>query len=669
MAEFTQQIESQGAPSYVGASQGIRSSGDTSVATLFEGLAEAIKSGVNLVDQHNKDQIEQDVFDMVDAAQAEFGIPEATDLQMDANRKSWATMPQGVQQSMDQLDTLQSAFASGALKESHYWARLNSMVRQLRGKYPGYRAEIDQVVSSITGARPANALRSALMREWAEAAQGTGLSDEDKFVNANLAYIPQDYWDKKGTPSAWGLDQLRADVSYKKRVEQEVTARSSEMTLLDKEDKLGSQDVLRSFNADAIQLVQVNMSDVSNAVGKSYAEASEAIQQFADRHSRGVDIDATEIEQLTGVINNLVREQEAQLNQMYASNSIYTKYLNREQVEAGISSAMRPMRLLQQAMADKDFGLMRSVAASIEAQKMEVYKQQVGDVPQLQRLEVLGNMVSGEVMQIILAQDLEVTGGVLVKVLADATRAGLLLGETTMADSLEEANSKGQGAGLAKSVANWRAELDTALSGDLSPELFLNKARGMFGQDNDRIFLGEMFKNPKSKVDFFSAVASPEFSNKMLQLRDKGHTEAWNLYRGWVGRNFFSLFRQDIEALQDANTSWMSQSRITWNDRESKFDVDLHVMGDTYIQNPFRGNIDRLNQVIQIVRPILESDNERYGGMAIELMDVFNTMGLDLSAGREDHPLTQLHNALANAARRENRRAMGAERGQSGGDE
>lgn len=635
----------QGAPSYTGASEGIRTSANTSIGTLFEGLADALGKGVTAVDEGIKAKIEQDVFDQVDAVQAEFGIPEATDLQADPGEKSFRTMPIGVQRAGAQLDTLQQAYQSGALRESHYWARMNSMVRQLRGKYPGYRAEIDQMVSSVTGARPANALRSALFAEW-NASQNEGLSEEDKFVNANQDTIPPDYWDRKGTPSAYTLDEVRAYSSKKNRMRFEMDTRSKEMDLEASRDNLVKKDVTRNFSADATQIVNSVLLDVNQGIGKTFQDLTARVEEFRAASARGDPATAQQLEQLKAAVAQVGPEMQMTLYRHYAGNPHYTSMMTEPEVQAAISQAMQPITLLQQAIADEDFGLAKSVMAHNAALQNDATREILNEIPQTRRLAALSSLIGADGMSLAMIADPAGTSA-LTTVLKSNAEAGMLLGESDLKTSFDEGIKHEADANYFNALASWGNVIEGTAAGAIPAQVFSNKVQAMFSPGSDAVLNDpQYFKNDASRFKFFQEMASPAISQGMAKLRDQGFTAEWDTYQRWVARNFTTLFMSKVRQLHDLRTSPDQFYRVEWNDAGSRFDVDFRLFGDVTMQSVARTELNQLNSAIQVVRPIIEYGK---GDVPFEIMDIFQEMGYDPKAGTSPHFIQKLIDAVTNA--------------------
>lgn len=640
MAEFVTVQESQPG-SFTGRSAGIQASPNTAISGLFEGLSTALAGGVTAVDEGIKSNIEKDIFDAVDDVQAEFGVPEATDLQADPDEVSGRTMPTGVQRANQQLETLQSAYVAGNLKESHYWARMNNMVRQLRGKYPGYRAEIDQMVAGVTGQRPANALRNALFSEWGRS-QSEGLSEKDKFVNQNLEYLPPDYFD---APEKYSYDQLRAFVSKKQRTRVELDARKSELDYLAKQDQATDKVIEDSLNADMTQIVYSTLLDVEAGLGRNFSEVSQTIDRFQQMQASGSTATGQELEQLKAMASGLDQEFNTLLYQHWASNPHYSK-MSEEAVRTATQKALMPVRMLQQAIADENFGLAKSVAASIEVMNSDTQRQLLRDIPQLQRLSALNDLVGPTVTQLAMTLDKKGTS-VLTEVLSNSAEAGHLLGGETMRQSFDVGIDKNAGADYFMVLADWGRLLDGVASGDIPQSIFLNKINAMFSRDNDAIMNDpKYFANDESKFNYFKTVASPQISQKMIGLKNQGFTEEYNIYSRWVARNFVTLFQSQLSGLTDLSSDPNDSYDVKWNEQTGRFSVDWRIAGPWTVRSPVRSSLNDLNESIQLMRPIFAAEGVDTNE---QLMGLFQEAGYDQNPDRRWTFVVEMGIALANS--------------------
>lgn len=82
-----------------------------------------------------------------------------------------ADAPKSLTNSLGMLSKVQDALAAKKISETYYYGQLNSISKEMRAQYPGYRDYIDQEVSKITGVNPANKLMESIRDDIQHTAQ------------------------------------------------------------------------------------------------------------------------------------------------------------------------------------------------------------------------------------------------------------------------------------------------------------------------------------------------------------------------------------------------------------------------------------------------------------------------------------------------------------------
>lgn len=643
MAEFNPMPQAEAPGSYVGLSEGIRSSPNTAIGTLFEGLAASLELGVRGADNEIKRRIEEDIFAEVDAVQAEFGIPEATALEADAEEQSLRTAPAGVQRSKEQLDRLQLAYERGALKESHYWARMNSMVRQLRGKYPGYRAEIDSMVSSITGARPANALRSALFDEWDAAARSeSGMSKLEDWAVKN-GRLPVDYYERQAGGSPYTETELKSYIARKQRDEAERNDRRAAIAEANDRGTLNTKDVERAFRIEANQLVTTILQDASSTAGANYAQIQKKIKEAQSAAASGNPLEAADVNVLRANMGELKATIRQALHQQFIQSwdddpqHSYVAHLSKEQMTAVMEQSMIPLNILEDALSsDSPWGVLGSVSAWLEAQKNDAQREVIRDYPFMREFkamsDALGSEVMGQFMSLSPSLQKEVD-----KVMLDWHK--IMMGRAhqtgqTVADSFEDLETKEASTDVYNGLIDqWTKVADQITKQQLPIDIIQASVQYMFGPGSDRV-LSKL--DDDSRFEYFKKVSSPAVSRQMLKLKEQGDVDSWNTYQRWVANSFQILFKQKVNDLQSFVEDTSNYS-VEWDDRNNRFKVK-GIRG-AFADAPLIGTsaaaervIRQLNDTLQVVTPIIE-DND--GDTTMEIADLLMNMGYDPSAVRE----------------------------------
>lgn len=668
MAEFNQQQSSAAPVDYTNSSRGIQASRNDAVGRLFSGLADSFEMGVKEQNRNIVENIQKDVFDEYDEAQAEFGVPEATDMEADPEEDSFAATPEGVTRSARQLESLHTAYQRGALKESHYWARMNSAVRQLRGKYPGYRDEIDRMVSGVTGATPANALRSALMREWNEESGKAG-SEVDAFgkyvewANKN-GYLPSDYYDRLEAGNPYAENDLKRIVSSKTSRATELAAVKAEQAHLSEQGKLTTNTAYKNLMKEASNTVVGVLQDGVNA-GGGFVKLHEDIRKAQNAIAAGDPLPQREIEKLKGMLGQLRTDTMTALSQSIASpwdeksGESYLSFLDKTQIESAIEIAMLPITILEKALdSDDSLSVVNAVSAHIDAGSLDTNRELLKDIPVLQTMAAiqasLGSPLAASVLkltpnlQVSLEQDL----------MAFYNAQAAIGGGKTLADEFTTAEQAGASPEYFQGImTRWNNIIDEVGKGGLTPEILANNVNYMFGPGSEAI-MAQI--EPSSQAVFYDKVASPVVTRQIMALRDQGDVEAWETYRSFVATTFQAMFLQDVQSLQGLVTNDALQ--ITWNDTAKQFDAKVTadpLTGLSLDTTGFAGeankrgldnqtkklqnSLTKLNSAIRNVTPIVEdagSDTSR------EVMAMLLEMGYDPDAPQAKGALGKLGNAL-----------------------
>ena len=165
MVTFAPYGQDQRPEDFTRVSQGYR---DTSIGEFLKDAGDTLSTGVKVVDDVYKKLVRDEARAISDDVQnatidelqlhAGVGTPK-----MRADRT-----PDEVARFVERARRFQSGVNAGNVKESSYWAMLDTGARQLRSRYPGYRDTIDDAFKEFTGQVPANALIREL-RQDAEA--------------------------------------------------------------------------------------------------------------------------------------------------------------------------------------------------------------------------------------------------------------------------------------------------------------------------------------------------------------------------------------------------------------------------------------------------------------------------------------------------------------------
>lgn len=130
------------------------------LADLWSGVGDLATSGLEAADKLTSTWVTNEVRDKAGAEQEYFSRALRT---KDNARLGGQTPPLTSQDPQDlqglgnKLGTMEGARANGHISETYYYGRLDSLAKDLRSRYPGYRDQIDREFEKVTGVSPANA--------------------------------------------------------------------------------------------------------------------------------------------------------------------------------------------------------------------------------------------------------------------------------------------------------------------------------------------------------------------------------------------------------------------------------------------------------------------------------------------------------------------------------
>jgi len=156
---------------------------DTSKEIALKGAASALTTGVEAIDTSIKMGASKEIYSQVDPVQEERVQSLQNQYQTLLGGDPTQTHPQDLKNLPGQIDKLHSARDAGKLTQIDTDARLNSIAKTIRAKYPGYREYVDEIFEKATGRTPANKLAAALSQGINEL-ESESKAGKDRVLNA-----------------------------------------------------------------------------------------------------------------------------------------------------------------------------------------------------------------------------------------------------------------------------------------------------------------------------------------------------------------------------------------------------------------------------------------------------------------------------------------------------
>lgn len=588
---FQPNIPEQTDFNYLAFSRGIdvpRGFGKSAMSELFSGVAQLFDMGINAADTLFQSAIRDEATREVDRVRAEFGVDAVADTQAPVGV---GPTPDGLRRAYREIEGLTAAVQAGRLKESHYWGRLDSVARQLRHKYPGYREQIDQVISNLTGANPANAVRRALFNEAEEAARLANTEAQQFLTKEHQAakdgLLGGDYWVLKEQGKITTLEDLTRYVAPRAYAKAMVTAHKTNLEVAAAENRMNKENRNTSYAQSLHHLFSTTLSPL---LTKDYPKLLADIENYArnleqgnipspqDRNILVGQLQELEVSMRTAIENHRLSKgndgSEPSWAELFAAD---TDYANIEE------QFMRRFSVLKDALEKGDVALLKASAAFLEAGKTAEGIRLFSEYPKLRTIDAVRSMVGDAVMGHIYMKQ---SG--LFNALQDIQFQGEVFENILEARPLKQSirNAKTSGNADAKFTKELlRTNIGILLNPNTPDHVFSNVVEAMYGKNNigfhNEVYFEERFIDPATNFEtivhsqhqLFELMTSEQIAQKIKRVADeKGDQRLWENYKDWTKHTGSVLAKRDIDDWRAlvSNPTFQRGFLDIWFDPETK---------------------------------------------------------------------------------------------------
>jgi len=211
MAEFNPTVGDTGTPNFTNRSPEIGA--NRSFEALFSGIGDFIGNAAATGDNLVKNKITDDARYAFDSTNDEMNLSSDTTTGKTSTGKQ---IPADLVRSQEGLSRLAQAHMQEKVTPEYYYQRLAATTKSLRAKYPGYEKEVDDIIQSVTGTRPANQYRDALFANI-QNEQTAMASKQDMFQkwlmkDQNMGLAVRLAPDLFMNPEKYSTDQAKAEL-------------------------------------------------------------------------------------------------------------------------------------------------------------------------------------------------------------------------------------------------------------------------------------------------------------------------------------------------------------------------------------------------------------------------------------------------------------------------
>ncbi len=570
---------------------------DKSAGQLLAQLGDMAQMGFKVGDKLIKDKIQADIYDKVDVERNNFSSALDAERTRMLNAGGSLAQPQvdngvdtypenanpveqqtgplsltpqnippnpGIKAGIDAASTIENARRNnqGNLSMTYYDAKLESIQKEMRAKWPMYREYIDQQMSAITGSNPANAVIRSRMSDINRLIQNSGNFDQ-KITNQVLSQaknydggdeIVAGLANKTVSPMAaysW-LNQREAAENNMKNL-------STRFSLLDAGDKNYAKEAESSYVGVLDQMQQNFFNNIEVASGMT---SLKNIQEWYAKVASGeIKPDARQAQiygqQLQVYIDKFQAEARRRANTpAIPGGKTFAQALDKDKLEGRIQQYTQNMTDMQNNLIKGDFALVNANTNAIKAQNSNIAANLYDGNPngRLQLVGALRQAFGDQFVSDLAKRELlvglsqEATGLFNEQRIKALTQQKSMYSDrqyTTMASALR----KGQQVMKENLDPNFFPKLVEIPMMIVDPKVPLgakeNAAIFAFDPENK----GLITKIPEThRYNVFRDYTSKQFAANVLDAT-QNNTELRNQYKDWTENTASILFNNDIKTI------------------------------------------------------------------------------------------------------------------------
>lgn len=630
-------VPSPNMPDQTGASRG--SAPDRSFGIALSGIGTAIKGTTDTIDSANK-----------------FSILGEVEKNWDSVNQTYSdTLPVDLKNGAADLSSLQNAYEQGKLSDVYYTGQLAAMSKQLRAKYSQYEKYVDDTIESVTGIRPANAYRNAIMDQFdKQTKQLEKQADfQQQWEKENEQFITQLVPDYFKNPGKYDFDTVRQQVSSIKASGAAVQAESNRIDLLAKQNKVTTDDAQKAAAGDLSQVASVTMTSFSNMLGVGGGDFLSRINKMETSGFSTKDYQA-----LMANLGSAEATLRAKLNAEYMkpinpqdpkSNSFF-QILGADQMKKDVDAAMSQFNVIKQYATDQNWGVVGYYARLNQLMLDSDTNAALNASPDLRTIDVLKNFDPNLTSAYWQAAGKQNS---IYAEIAPAIAANIASGNDTLGASTERImNTRKDAATKAGGLnALIDSDLETVTSGHATPDQVKSAVTGTYGIDKagKDIF---SYIDPKEYEGLYYKMYSPAVTKAILQSGDPNSIKTY--FDSMVDKTYsIPSLRAAAKALENTN-DFSSTSVVKFIPGVNKFTLETNPDslkgpfpgGSTgaHVQQSFlnakiqtaKSAIDSLNSAFANMQPLLDGMNIKPEDQTKVFSGIVDQLGVNLNSGRKD---------------------------------
>ncbi len=540
MAEFNPRIQDVSAD-YTNESRGFTSKGEA-LGKLFGNAADIVGVGIDAKDKANQMTTEKLLTEGVDKEVNQW-LPGSDKVSMDST-------PDELKSFGEKIALTRRAYLNGNLTESNFQFKIDSLAKQVRAKYPGYRDVIDSQLSQVLGRNTANQLREELVRQWSRE-QSTEDEAKNRWETREAQYrkdgkLPIDYDQRAATGKPYSQEETNAYAGSLYRQEANWDAIKKQN---DYKKSIRENSQTETFDQYRGLAAEYSTTLVGRAMGA--VDVNEFVKNF-DQNNSG-KLEGDELKQADAAFAVHQAQAVQQFNQWVIKMG-YHSDLTKEQVAEGRAILEDQLGTFKDFLYNKDMGALTSLKRQTDITLQQDLATLIDgpDGQPIRKLAVIKEAFGNDVLaQMILSN--EKLAGQTQKAISNLVDMNLSMpGAKSAQEEIMKVHDKTDlpPQVVLQTISNARTAI---LSDKATPETTAHYAKVWFGKDNDG-FLNHLGAEDGSRWKAFNILISPRMTEAIAKA-GQDDPEILENYTNWISGSFVGLMQQYVDTMRDVNQS------------------------------------------------------------------------------------------------------------------
>lgn len=536
-----------------------------------------------------KKDISQSLNDATDQVNAEYGIDgrlfgqDVTDPDP-INRAEMERMS-------ETISNINAGYKAGRIADSHYWARLDSIARQMRARYPGHRDFIDDKIASIVGSKPANRLREEMAAEARAKSsekdpfeKGVDGAVENSLRDGTALMVDPDIFNKMANGTANKYDLARKLNAYNGRTEQ-IKRQEAEIAL---SRNLDQDSSVKSMDTFLIKMDNKFDTSVGPTVGPMIANYQKFTSTLDTINSQTGPITAEQKTELTKSWNayrlQFQQQMEVEMTKKQEGGWTYREVLQPTEEDAVYKRMNDKFAFVENILTNPTTGALNGLKNYLEDKQTQTAVN-LSEDPDYLFLNTISKNLSPDIVNHVY-----MTSGIMPKFLQKSKEGfyyDLITGRRPSVDAamnnsvkaiendpvMDDGEKKKQIVSIARDQVKTVTQIitDPATAEDARLKMIM----ATFGPENEDFLRN--FKDPDLKREMYFQLTSAGVADDMWK-RGQQDARIWDAYSKWTKKNFFNLFKTHANELNNTMIH-RKYADLSFDEKKLRFDLETRSYG------------------------------------------------------------------------------------------